>query len=105
MSTVIIFDGEKEREIGVRYFFQSKYIENLTSDQVREIYQASAVYVEAIKSLHGLGDTTEFSLVTLHKATRGLQILEQMVIDTHGEELGSIIINQAEEAIALEITN
>lgn len=90
-QTVIIFDGEKDQEIGAPYFFQHPLIRDLNEEQVRDLYLSTATYDNVLTNIkdqrHLLKE--KYQDPEFHEKVRsGLSILEQMVIDMHGDKLG-----------------
>ncbi len=95
-ETVIISDGELDQEIGAPYFFQDERIRNLNKDQVTQLYKHTAVKEKVLL-------ISDPASKTLHKVQRGLNILDQMVRDMHGDEIGLVIINSIKTQLKLAV--
>jgi len=84
---VIISDGVLDHEIGAPYFFQDERIIDLNKDQVINLYKHTAIKERVISISNPRSNK-------LYKVQRGLAILDQMVRDMNGEEIGWVIINE-----------
>lgn len=102
---VIIFDGNNPVEIGAEYFFQHPSIRDIDKFKARSILQATLVFEDTIKEIMSnpnLLEEVKEDVITveyLSRVTRGRKILEHMVKDMWGDDVGSIIINKSKEVI------
>jgi len=76
-----------DHEIGAPYFFQDERIIDLNKDQVINLYKHTAIKERVISISNPRSNK-------LYKVQRGLAILDQMVRDMNGEEIGWVIINE-----------
>jgi hypothetical protein len=95
-ETVIISNGELDLEIGAPYFFQDERIRDLNKDQVNQMYKHTAVKEKALS-------ISDPASKTLHKVQRGLNILDQMVKDMNGDEIGLVIITDIQTQLKLAV--
>lgn len=84
---VIISDGVLDHEIGAPYFFQDERIIDLNKDQVINLYKHTAIKERVISISNPRSNK-------LYKVQRGLGILDQMVRDMNGDEIGLVIITE-----------
>tara|TARA_Y100000034_G_C6521665_1_gene224531 strand:- start:103 stop:444 length:342 start_codon:yes stop_codon:yes gene_type:complete len=110
MNNVIIFDGERDVEIGKKYFFQDPNIEGLDAPAIVNVYQSTAVYYDLLKELENLILSGVVSNVNekqvdekyIKQVEDGLMILETMVNDLFGETAAQVIIDQTADSIIKE---
>jgi len=106
-KSVIIFDGEEDHEISLKYFFQDPKIEKLKPDQVVEMYQSTAVFTSIIREMDNLISSgivknineSKTDAQYAKKVEDGLYILEGMIMDLFGKSAGLRIINGTNKEI------
>lgn len=102
-ETVIIFDGVKDLEIGAPYFFQHERIRDLNKEQVKELYTYTAIKASVVKAVDEDTGVNPNDPDQVYKLERGLAILEQMVKDMYGDEIGLVIINDIQTQLNLAL--
>jgi hypothetical protein len=112
-TSVIIFNGEDDHEIGKDFFFQDAQIQDLSPTEIVGLYHSTSIYYDVIKDIADLiisGAVTNVNdkkvdKLYIRKVEDGLTFLEGMVNDMFGEEAADLIFKQAQKSIEEEKSN
>lgn len=103
---VIIFNDNEAMEIGAEYFFQHPSIKDLSDKEVISLLQSTKVYQSVIVDIRSTNpsddifDQDKLTNKYLNQVSSGVSILEGMVNDLLGEEIGNAVISKIEDNIS-----
>ena len=112
LKNVIIYDGNGLRRVNLDYFFQDELISSITKETVVDLYASQKVFITLTKNaikgkVHGIGNSHILNLISkdrlaLPKIEKGLDLIEGMIMDMHGDKIGKLVVDNANTLILQE---
>lgn len=112
IKNVIIYTGDILRRVNLDYFFQDEFIDSITKDDIIDVYANQKVFVTLTKnavrgevdgiSNEHIQDLLAKDRLAFPKMEKGLELLEGMIMDMHGDKAGKIILKNVNTLILEE---